>query len=106
VSDADSSKQDANGREPGLLEASDHNVEQSNASVRDAKNSLGKTTILAPMSGRITRLVVEQGETAVPGTFNKDAATLLTISDMSMLETIVKVDETAWRIAISDLSSY
>ncbi|HEY5547461.1 MAG TPA: efflux RND transporter periplasmic adaptor subunit, partial [Gemmatimonadaceae bacterium] len=70
-----------------LLEASDFNVEQSNASVRDAKNSLGKTTILAPMSGRITRLVVEQGETAVPGTFNKDAATLLTISDMSVLET-------------------
>lgn len=88
-----------------LLEASDHNVEQSNASVRDAKNSLGKTTILAPMSGRITRLVVEQGETAVPGTFNKDAATLLTISDMSVLETIVKVDETdVARIALGDSS--
>lgn len=88
-----------------LLEASDHNVEQSNASVRDARNSLGKTTILAPMSGRITRLVVEQGETAVPGTFNKDAATLLTISDMSVLETIVKVDETdVARIAIGDSS--
>lgn len=86
-----------------LLEASDHNVEQSNASVRDAKNNLGKTTILAPMSGRITRLVVEQGETAVPGTFNKDAATLLTISDMDVLETIVKVDETdVARIALGD----
>jgi HlyD family secretion protein len=46
------------------------------------------------MSGRVTRLAVEEGETAVPGTFNKDAATLLTISDMSALETIVKVDET------------
>jgi HlyD family secretion protein len=86
-----------------LQEAADHNVEQSNASVRDAKNSLGKTTILAPMSGRITRLVVEQGETAVPGTFNKDAATLLTISDMDVLETIVKVDETdVARIALGD----
>ena len=88
-----------------LLEASDHNVEQANASVRDAKNSLGKTTILAPMSGRITRLVVEQGETAVPGTFNKEAATLLTISDMSVLETIVKVDETdVARISVGDSS--
>jgi len=86
-----------------LLEASDHNVEQSNASVRDAKNSLGKTTILAPMTGRITRLVVEEGETAVPGTFNKEAATLLTISDMSVLETIVKVDETdVARISLGD----
>ena len=55
------------------------------------------------MSGRVTRLVVEQGETAVPGTFNKDAATLLTISDMTVLETKVKVDETdVARINIGD----
>jgi HlyD family secretion protein len=88
-----------------MLEASNHNVAQSEASVRDAKTSLSKTTILAPMSGRITRLVVEEGETAVPGTFNKDAATLLTISDMSMLETIVKVDETdVARIELGDSS--
>ncbi|HSA54310.1 MAG TPA: efflux RND transporter periplasmic adaptor subunit [Gemmatimonadaceae bacterium] len=86
-----------------LLEAATHNVAQAEASVRDAKTSLAKTTILAPMSGRITRLVVEQGETAVPGTFNKDAATLLTISDMAVLETIVKVDETdVARIALGD----
>jgi HlyD family secretion protein len=46
---------------------------------------------------------VEQGETAVPGTFNKDAATLLTISDMTVLETKVKVDETdVARIAVGD----
>ena len=88
-----------------LQEASTHNVEQSNASVRDAKTSLAKTRIHAPMSGRITRLVVEQGETAVPGTFNKEAATLLTISDMTVLETIVKVDETdVARIALGDSS--
>jgi len=88
-----------------LQEAADHNVEQANASVRDAKTSLAKTTILAPMSGRITRLVVEQGETAVPGTFNKEAATLLTISDMTVLETIVKVDETdVARISVGDSS--
>jgi HlyD family secretion protein len=55
------------------------------------------------MAGRVTRLVVEQGETAVPGTFNKDAATLLTISDMSVLETKVKVDETdVARIKVGD----
>jgi HlyD family secretion protein len=88
-----------------MLEASTHNVEQSNASVRDAKTSLAKTRIHAPMGGRITRLVVEEGETAVPGTFNKDAATLLTISDMTVLETIVKVDETdVARISLGDSS--
>jgi HlyD family secretion protein len=86
-----------------LLESATHNVEQAVATVRYSKTSLAKTTLLAPMSGRVTRLVVEQGETAVPGTFNKDAATLLTIADMSVLETLVKVDETdVARIALGD----
>ena len=77
-----------------LVDAASHAVDQATAGVQDARTSLAKTTIYAPMPGRITRLAVEQGETAVPGTFNKDAATLLTISDMSVLETKVKVDET------------
>ena len=85
------------------LEAANHSVDQASASMRDARSSLGKTTIVAPMSGRITRLNVEEGETAIMGTLNKDAATLLTISDMSLLETKVKVDETdVSRIKIGD----
>jgi HlyD family secretion protein len=86
-----------------LVESAKHAVDQSVASYDNAKSSLDKTTIYAPMAGRITRLNVEQGETAVPGTFNKDAATLLTISDMSTLETRVKVDETdVSRIKVGD----
>jgi HlyD family secretion protein len=86
-----------------LLEASGHSVEQASASLRDAREALNKTTIFAPMSGRVTRLNVELGETAIMGTLNKDAATLLTISDMSVLETRVKVDETdVARIQIGD----
>lgn len=71
-----------------------HGVAQAQAALRDAQSSLGKTTIVAPIGGRVTRLNVEQGETAIMGTLNKDAATLLTISDMSDLETKVKVNET------------
>lgn len=86
-----------------VVEAAKHAVDQSTASLNDAKSALSKTTIYAPMAGRVTRLDVEQGETAVPGTFNKDAATLLTISDMSVLETRVKVDETdVARIKVGD----
>ena len=86
-----------------LYQSARHNVEQSAASLRDARSSLSKTTILAPMAGRITRLNVELGETAVPGTFNMDAATLLTIADMSVLETKIKVDETdVARISLGD----
>ncbi|MEO7822687.1 MAG: efflux RND transporter periplasmic adaptor subunit, partial [Gemmatimonadaceae bacterium] len=85
------------------LQAAIHAVDQATASMRDARSSLGKTTITAPMSGRITRLNVEQGETAIMGTLNKDAAMLLTISDMSLLETKVKVDETdVSRVKIGD----
>ncbi|MGQ0538576.1 MAG: efflux RND transporter periplasmic adaptor subunit, partial [Gemmatimonadaceae bacterium] len=86
-----------------LQDAATHNVAQAAATLRNARSNLSKTTITAPMAGRITRLAVEQGETAVPGTFNKEAALLLTISDMSVLETKVKVDETdVARIALGD----
>jgi HlyD family secretion protein len=86
-----------------LAEAANYSVEQAVASVRDARQALSRTTITAPMSGKITRLNVEEGETAIMGTLNKDAATLLTISDMSVLETKVKVDETdVARISVGD----
>ncbi len=86
-----------------LLESAQHSVDQAVASVKDAKTALAKTTIYAPMTGRVTRLNVENGETAIMGTLNKDAATLLTISDMSIIETKVKVDETdVARIKLGD----
>jgi len=86
-----------------LVNAAKHNVDQAQAGLETARSNLAKTTILAPMSGQVTRLNVEQGETAVPGTFNKDAAVLLTVSDMSVLETKIKVDETdVARISVGD----
>ncbi|HET9424318.1 MAG TPA: efflux RND transporter periplasmic adaptor subunit [Gemmatimonadaceae bacterium] len=84
-------------------QASTHQVGQAEATLKDARQALGKTKLFAPMAGRVTRLNVEAGETAIMGTLNKDAATLLTISDMSVLETRVKVDETdVARIHIGD----
>ena len=74
--------------------ASDYQVEQAQASLQNSQSALDKTTVLAPMTGKVTRLDVEQGETAIQGTLNKDAATLLTVADMGYLETRVKVDET------------
>jgi HlyD family secretion protein len=86
-----------------VLEAQNHLVDQNVAELAQVKSALGKTTIYAPMAGRVTRLNVEGGETAIMGTLNKDAATLLTISDMSVLETKVKVDETdVARIQVGD----
>jgi HlyD family secretion protein len=86
-----------------LSDAAKFSVQQSEAAVRDARFSLSRTTISAPMSGRVTRLNVENGETAIQGTLNKDAATLLTIADLSVLETKIKVDETdVSRIKLGD----
>ena len=86
-----------------MLQAANHGVSQALAALRDARTSLGKTTIVAPMAGRVTRLNVEEGETAVPGTFNREQATLMTISDMSVLETKVRVNETdVSRIKLGD----
>jgi len=77
-----------------LVDNAMHGVAQAEAALRDAQSSLNKTTIVSPIDGQVTRLNVEQGETAIQGTLNKDAATLLTVSDMSNLETKVKVNET------------
>jgi len=86
-----------------LFNSASHMVDQSVAALRNSQSNLAKTTINAPLSGKVTRLNVEQGETAVPGTFNKDAALLLTISNMDTLETTVKVDETdVARVTVGD----
>ena len=76
------------------LTAAQHNVEQSRAGLREARDQLAKTHLVAPMSGRVTRLAVEEGEVAVPGTFSRETGLLLTVSDLSVIQTKVNVDET------------
>jgi HlyD family secretion protein len=46
------------------------------------------------MTGRVTRLAVEEGEMAIPGNFSRDVGLLLTVSDLSVIQTKVNVDET------------
>src|SRR5207253_20607 len=76
------------------LTAAQHQVDQSRAAVQEAKDNLRKTHLVAPMAGRVTRLPVEEGEVAVPSTFSKDIGLLMTISDLSVIQAKVKVDET------------
>jgi HlyD family secretion protein len=85
------------------LDAARRQVDQARASLREAQDLLAKTTLTAPMSGRITRLAVEEGEVAVPGTFSRETGLLLTIADLSVIQVTVKVDETeVVRISVGD----
>ncbi len=77
-----------------LYQAALHSVEQSRANLREARDRLAKTVILAPMTGRVVRLNVEEGETAIVGTMNNPGTVLLTVADLSEMEAVVEVDET------------
>lgn len=75
-------------------EAARYGVSQANASLNEAQEALRKTTIVAPMAGRVTRLNIEEGETAIVGTMNNPGSLLLTVADLGEMEASVKVDET------------
>ncbi len=75
-------------------EAAEFAVAQARASLAEADDRLSKTVFRAPMSGRVTRLNVEEGETVVVGTMNNPGSLVLTISDLSVVEIVVQVDET------------
>jgi HlyD family secretion protein len=69
-------------------------VAQSEAAVVESEDLLSKTIFTAPMSGKVTRLNVEEGETVIIGTMNNPGSLVLTISDLSVIEVVVQVDET------------
>lgn len=86
-----------------LWESADHQVQQAVANLEQAQDQLAKTTIRAPMAGKVTRLNVERGETAVVGTMNNPGSLLLTVADLSLMEAVIEVDETDIpEIAIGD----
>lgn len=75
-------------------QASQASVDQARAGLQEARDNLSKTRITAPIAGRVTRLEVEEGEVAVPGTFSRDVGLLMTIADLSVILAKVQVDET------------
>jgi HlyD family secretion protein len=69
-------------------------VRQTQAQLRQARENLAKTEIRAPISGRITALVIKLGETAVPAVTSIAGSDLMTIADTSNLFAEVNVNET------------
>jgi HlyD family secretion protein len=77
------------------LQAAERRVEQAGATLQGSRDTLAKTTIVSPMDGVVTARRVEEGEVAVIGVQNSPGTVLLTISDMSVVEAELEVDETS-----------
>jgi HlyD family secretion protein len=73
-------------------EGAQADVAQSQATLREANEQLYKTTIYSPMDGTISGLSVELGE-RVLGSGYSQGTTLMTVSDLSNMESVVDVDE-------------
>ncbi len=74
--------------------ADERRIEQARQNLLANKDSLSKTTIVSPIDGVVTAKPVEQGENAIVGTMNNAGTVLLTVSDMSVVEGEMEVDET------------
>lgn len=77
------------------VQAAQGRIDQAKATSEGARDTLAKTTVLSPMDGTITAKRVEEGEVAVVGVLNQPGTVLLTVSDMSVVETEMEVDETS-----------
>jgi len=65
--------------------------EQAEASLRQAKDDLAKTTIFAPMTGTVSKLNKEVGEIALGSQFQEDV--ILELSNLEGMEALVDIDE-------------
>jgi HlyD family secretion protein len=74
--------------------ADERRIEQARQNLLANKDSLKKTTITSPIDGIVTAKPVEAGENAIVGTMNNAGTVLLTVSDMSIVEGEMEVDET------------
>lgn len=73
-------------------ESAYYNVQSANATVMEAKDNLGRTTIYAPADGTISSLGVELGE-RVLGTQQMTGTELLRVANLNNMEVEVDVNE-------------
>lgn len=74
------------------VKANDYSVASSQASLREVKANLSKTTITAPLSGTISLLNVKQGERVV-GTMQMAGTEMMRIANLNAMEVQVEVSE-------------
>jgi HlyD family secretion protein len=74
------------------LEASKFVVSSTEASVKEARENVRKTTVFAPMKGIVSKLSVKKGERVV-GTATMTGTEMLRIADLNKMEVRVNVNE-------------
>jgi len=74
------------------LEAAKFVVNSTEASVKEARENLRKTTVVAPMKGIVSKLSVKKGE-RVLGTATMAGTEMLRIADLNKMEVRVNVNE-------------
>lgn len=74
------------------LEAAKYIVNSSEASVRESRENVRRTTVLAPMTGIVSKLNVKQGERVV-GTAQMAGTEMMRIADLNKMEVRVNVNE-------------
>jgi HlyD family secretion protein len=76
------------------LAVSEHGVEQARAALGEAEDQLSKTTVRAPIAGKVVRMNIKAGETAIMGTMNNAGSLLLAIADLGGIDVFTTLDET------------
>ena len=74
------------------VEASRFIVKSTEAGVREARENVRKTLVVAPMSGTVSKLSVKKGE-RVLGTIQMQGTEMLRIADLNTMEVRVNVNE-------------
>ncbi len=74
------------------VEAANYIVKSSRASLSQAQENLRRTTVTSPMSGTVSKLNVEQGETVL-GTQQFQGTEIMRIADLDQMEVRVDVNE-------------
>ena len=74
------------------VDASTHVITSTQASLREARENYRKTTVEAPMTGVVSKLIVREGERVV-GTATMAGTEMLRIADLNKMEVRVNVNE-------------
>lgn len=69
-------------------------VRQAEASLRQAEEDLSRTTLVAPLDGKVVQLNAREGEVVITGTMNNPGSVIAVLADLSQILVEAEVGET------------